>query len=35
MSAQRGDGPFEALATLNDSLAGTPLVDATVLEHFG
>jgi len=35
MTAQRGDEVYEALATLNDSLAGAALVNATVLEHFG
>jgi folate-binding protein YgfZ len=34
-TAQRDDGDYEALAALNDGLAGTPLVNATVLEHFG
>ena len=34
-SVQRGDEAYEALATLNDGVAGSPLVNATVLEHFG
>jgi hypothetical protein len=34
MSAQRDDARYEALASLTDSVASTPLANAAVMEHF-